>query len=715
MPTVPKPNGGVPCRLSSLYATCPHLFDSSRVNASSRFVCVLDALPPAVAGSVRDVHLGHNALRSLAGVEQFAACERLTLEGNPLSAWREVERLGALRRLTAVSFVGTPLASRPLYRPRALALLVDALSLPIAAFDGVPVAPQELPAARRSLRAYDATIGAALTSEWRIWGLATLRARFAVHAEILTARGALGAPPLPPDVRRVLAWWDAAGPELRPGVASAHLLPGPDVACAGSTGCFPVSLLCVMLDELESKAAAFLPSRLHHDEDAAWASAFAALASLQASVAAELQLLVHAAADSVDLARRTRASRDVAGLVSSALDAAVSAGIDRAAQAARVGAWGANMSHTLSQVSRGNAALADGISRPGAALPPPASTSRNAAFGRSASRVPAKSISLSARVVDAQRRGASRGRLSTSFPRSLSGRYGVASGTERQTPQLRESSLLPSSPAPPARRLSGLGRPAPPLLPTSPDLLPSAKMRSGDAPLQHHHSAARPTLAGNAAAAPELSRMASLVPSEADSLTCNLTGPSVTAASSAGMAATLVRLLNAVARGPHVAASARCPPSAPSYSAHVPPAPAPPARAPAPTPVSAEESRVYLLAAAAPMPATPLSVLEHELTALPAPALRTLVMALAARLADFTEANASNAAVTAERLTAFSLSLAAARDAALASESAAAEARRECFEATAAARAANARAEAAEAVVSTRRVVADSERPHAHS
>ena len=107
----------------------------------------------------------------------------------------------------------------------------------------------------------------------------------------------------------------------------------------------------------------------------------------------------------------------------------------------------------------------------------------------------------------------------------------------------------------------------------------------------------------------------------------------VTEDAGASLANTLGRLLGAIAKGNKV----------------------PP---PAPTPAPQHTG-----AAALPAPLPPLNTtaLERELQSLDAPALRTLVIALSTRLAVFADANARNASVTAERVTALTLALAGAR------------------------------------------------------
>ena len=327
----------LPCsRLSSLLSSQPRLFAGDTIAASGRLVRDLDALPPAAAARVRVLLLGHCPLVSLRGVSQFPALERLSLVGcASLRDWDELRALAACPNLAHVALSGSGLSEAPFYRARALCAL--GAQSPLLSFDGVRTDGAELTAARRALRVRDAALVGLVAGEWRAWGLALVTRTQSVAAQLASRHETSPAyiAPRRPDIARLLAEWDARLPR--------RALPGE----------LQPPLIALLEGELEWKAAAFagppigvnpkappaagakkLTATAHHAlaltipplppalraDALRWASALAALAAVQASVLGELFLLAAAAADATLASRERAALRDPGGRVKAALE-----------------------------------------------------------------------------------------------------------------------------------------------------------------------------------------------------------------------------------------------------------------------------------------------------------------------------------------------------------------------------------------------------------
>ena len=234
----------LPCsRLSSLLAAQPRLFAGDTIAASGRLVRDIDTLPTAAAARVRVLLLGHCPLESLSGISQFPALERLSLVGcTSLRDWNELRLLHACPNLTHVALSGSGLSDAPFYRARALVAL-GSQSRPLSSFDGVRTDATELAAARRALRVRDAALVGLVAGEWRAWGLALMTRSQAVAAE-LAARGNNNGSdgfiaPRRPDITLLTAEWDARLPRRAP------------------SGEPQPTLIALLESDLEWKAAAF--------------------------------------------------------------------------------------------------------------------------------------------------------------------------------------------------------------------------------------------------------------------------------------------------------------------------------------------------------------------------------------------------------------------------------------------------------------------------
>ncbi|KAG7389365.1 hypothetical protein PHYPSEUDO_010493 [Phytophthora pseudosyringae] len=99
------------------------LCDGTRLNAVGKGIHALGRVPPTVSASVSALYLSQNNLRSLDGIEQFAAVRLLSVGGNLLSCDKEVASLNELAQLRNLNLMGNPLCDQPNYRLRVVAML----------------------------------------------------------------------------------------------------------------------------------------------------------------------------------------------------------------------------------------------------------------------------------------------------------------------------------------------------------------------------------------------------------------------------------------------------------------------------------------------------------------------------------------------------------------------------------------------------------------
>ncbi|CEG35934.1 Leucine-rich repeat [Plasmopara halstedii] len=99
------------------------LCDGARLNAVGKGIHLLGYVPPTVSASITALYLSQNNLRSLEGIDQFAAVRLLSIGGNLISSDMEVERLTELAQLRNLNLMGNPVCDLPNYRLRAIAIL----------------------------------------------------------------------------------------------------------------------------------------------------------------------------------------------------------------------------------------------------------------------------------------------------------------------------------------------------------------------------------------------------------------------------------------------------------------------------------------------------------------------------------------------------------------------------------------------------------------
>lgn len=116
----------VPCK-SLVDAFKQHgmkLCDGTKLNAVGKAIECIGSVPPAVSASITALFLSQNNLRTLNGIEQFTSSLRLlSIGGNLLTLFSEVERLTKLPRLRNLNLLGNPICDHPNYRFR----VIDAL------------------------------------------------------------------------------------------------------------------------------------------------------------------------------------------------------------------------------------------------------------------------------------------------------------------------------------------------------------------------------------------------------------------------------------------------------------------------------------------------------------------------------------------------------------------------------------------------------------
>lgn len=103
-------------QLSEVLTASPGSFTSKRVSVVSKYIEILDTLPPRFRAA-EVVYLSNNSISSLEGVAQFRDVRTLSLANNLVG---EPEQLAVLASacpsLTTLSLEGNPIASHPRYR-----------------------------------------------------------------------------------------------------------------------------------------------------------------------------------------------------------------------------------------------------------------------------------------------------------------------------------------------------------------------------------------------------------------------------------------------------------------------------------------------------------------------------------------------------------------------------------------------------------------------
>ncbi|GAB9465690.1 hypothetical protein Gpo141_00003089 [Globisporangium polare] len=97
------------------------LCDGTKLNAVGKAIQCIGPVPPAVSASITALFLSQNNLRTLNGVEQFTSSLRLlSIGGNLLTLFSEIERLTELPRLRNLNLLGNPICDHPNYRLRVI-------------------------------------------------------------------------------------------------------------------------------------------------------------------------------------------------------------------------------------------------------------------------------------------------------------------------------------------------------------------------------------------------------------------------------------------------------------------------------------------------------------------------------------------------------------------------------------------------------------------
>jgi len=193
------PAGGAglaPRLLTHLLRHSPQLFSDVRVAAADKGITSLDELPRRYTAA-KTVFLANNKLHSLRGIEQFADARVLTLAHNAVARFEELEHLGACRQLQQLTLHDTPLAARPLYRARTIAVL-HALGVPVACLDGAAVSAADVAASELILQRHAAVLAVLVSQECRIAQLALVVQLLQVHQELVPGSRRDVAAPRPP-------------------------------------------------------------------------------------------------------------------------------------------------------------------------------------------------------------------------------------------------------------------------------------------------------------------------------------------------------------------------------------------------------------------------------------------------------------------------------------------------------------------------------------
>eukprot|EP00937_MAST-01D_sp_MAST-1D-sp2_P002040 g2040.t1 len=95
----------------------------SLLSAVDKCISAIGTVRGPAQRSARTIFLSHNCLRSLDGLQQFAALRTLSLADNVIEDLRELRPLRELHELRALNVDGNPIASTPHYRAHVIAHL----------------------------------------------------------------------------------------------------------------------------------------------------------------------------------------------------------------------------------------------------------------------------------------------------------------------------------------------------------------------------------------------------------------------------------------------------------------------------------------------------------------------------------------------------------------------------------------------------------------
>ncbi|KAJ0410950.1 hypothetical protein ATCC90586_004303 [Pythium insidiosum] len=99
------------------------LCDGTKLHAVAKRLTHLGVVPPTLGTHVISLYLSQNELRTLEGIEQFRSLRLLSLGGNRLERFTELQRLATLPHLRQLNLSGNPLCELPNYRLRVIDVL----------------------------------------------------------------------------------------------------------------------------------------------------------------------------------------------------------------------------------------------------------------------------------------------------------------------------------------------------------------------------------------------------------------------------------------------------------------------------------------------------------------------------------------------------------------------------------------------------------------
>ncbi|KAG7401899.1 hypothetical protein PHYBOEH_009479 [Phytophthora boehmeriae] len=154
------------------------LCDGARLNAVGKGITALGLIPSTLSASVTALYLSQNDLRTLEGVEQFAAVRLLSVGGNLICAEKEVARLTTLKQLRNLNLMGNPLCDQPSYRLRVIATLKQ-----LQVLDNIDITKKEKEAAAQVAAQDDALRAMVTQNHFEIQKLQRIAPLILVHKE----------------------------------------------------------------------------------------------------------------------------------------------------------------------------------------------------------------------------------------------------------------------------------------------------------------------------------------------------------------------------------------------------------------------------------------------------------------------------------------------------------------------------------------------------
>jgi hypothetical protein len=98
--------------------------NQSEIKATYKEISKISKLPPQFA-CLKKLHLSHNKLSSLEGIEQFHSLESLSLAFNKIPSLQELTRIPRPPKLTHLNIYGNPLTRHPNHLRTLITLFPD--------------------------------------------------------------------------------------------------------------------------------------------------------------------------------------------------------------------------------------------------------------------------------------------------------------------------------------------------------------------------------------------------------------------------------------------------------------------------------------------------------------------------------------------------------------------------------------------------------------